>query len=346
MGQTSQRKKDHLRLCATEDVLFKNKTTLLEEVELIHEALPDLCLSEIDTSISLFGKTLKYPLIIEAMTGGTEEAEHINKDLAKIAEDFNIGFGLGSQRAMVEKNELKSTFFVRNVAPKTLILGNIGFVQATMLTKEQLDYIVNEPKIDCLCIHLNSAMELVQPEGDTDFKDGSNTIKRLVEQLNVPVIVKETGCGISNATAARLKNLGVKHIDVAGAGGTSWVKVETLRSVSDSKIGQAFIDWGIPTAASILHVKPVGFDTIIASGGLITGLDVVKSLVLGADAAGIARMILKIYWEFGTGAVKKYLNDLIQTLKIAMVLVGARNISELKTKKYIIGDKLKQYSQF
>ncbi|MEO6576450.1 MAG: alpha-hydroxy-acid oxidizing protein, partial [Polyangiaceae bacterium] len=216
------RKSDHLTLCATEDVGFRKASTLLEDVRLVHDALPDLDFAEVDTSLELFGKRLRAPIVIASMTGGTEEAGRINRELASIAEERGLAFGLGSQRAMHVRGA-GATYKVRDVAPTALVLGNIGVVQAREMTTSEVAALVEGVGADALCIHLNPAMELVQPGGDRDFRGGLETIARLVKELEKPVIVKETGCGISGQLGARRRGVGVKHVDVSGAGGTSWV---------------------------------------------------------------------------------------------------------------------------
>ena len=298
MTTIGQRKADHLALCATDEVAFKNKTTLLEQVRFIHDALPDLDADALDVSAQVLGKTLRAPIVIAAMTGGTEEAARVNRELSSIAEERGYGFGLGSQRAMHVRADSTSTYAVREGAPTTLILGNIGVVQAREMKTEDVLALVRGVGADALCVHLNPAMELVQPGGDRDFRGGLDTIRRLVQELPVPVIVKETGCGLSSHVGKRLVEAGVRHVDTSGAGGTSWVAVETKRAeaVSDMNaraLGEAFWDWGIPTGASVGVLAPLGFETVIATGGIMTGLDVARAIALGAHAAGIARPALK-----------------------------------------------------
>src|SRR4051812_27531221 len=299
-GTINQRKTDHITLCATGEVGFRGMTAGFDDVRLVHDALPDLHADRIDTSLTFFGKRLRAPILIAAMTGGTDEAGRINRELAGIAEERGYAFGLGSQRAMHVRDGASATYHVRQAAPTTAILGNLGVVQAREMTTAQIRALVDGVGADALCIHLNPAMELVQPGGDRDFRGGLETIERLVRDLGKPVIVKETGCGISPRVGGRLRGVGVQHVDVSGAGGTSWVGVETKRASEQGdeaarSLGEAFWDWGIPTAAcvALLARLPKPFDTIIATGGVATGLDVAKSLVLGATVAGLARPVLK-----------------------------------------------------
>ena len=267
-------------------------------MRLVHDALPELHADAIDTSITLFGKTLRAPLFIAAMTGGTDEAKRINRELASLAEERGIGFGLGSQRAMHVRQNVQDTYRVRDVAPSTVVLGNVGVVQAKAMTTREIRALVDEVGADALCIHLNPAMELVQPGGDRDFRSGLETIARLVSDSGVPIIVKETGCGISPAVGRRLRSVGVEHVDVSGAGGTSWVGVETKRAAAAGdetaqRLGEALWDWGVPTAASVALLAPLGFKTIIATGGVGTGLDIARAITLGAKAGGVARPVLR-----------------------------------------------------
>lgn len=224
------RKDDHLRLCAEEDVGFAAKTTLFDDVELVHDALAELDLDAIDLGATVVGKALRAPLFIAGMTGGTERAAELNRALAAAAERHGIGFAVGSQRPMLEA--LAPGYVVRDVAPTTLVMGNLGLVQARATAGPRLRALVADIGADALCLHLNPAQEAVQPGGDRDFRGGLDTLRRVVGEVGVPVIVKETGCGISRALAERLVGTGIAAIDVGGAGGTSWVRVESLRAPS------------------------------------------------------------------------------------------------------------------
>jgi isopentenyl-diphosphate Delta-isomerase len=335
-----QRKADHIDLAVHGDVGFRS-TTLLECVRLVHEALPELSTDRIDTRVRLLGKTLKAPIVIAAMTGGVEKAESINRELAAVAEARGYAFGLGSQRAMYVDRSKGRTYRVRDVAPTALVFGNLGLVQARQMSVSEIADIVAEVQADALCIHLNPAMEIVQPGGDRDFTGGVATLERLAGELSVPVIVKETGCGISLRTAQRLRRAGVRHVDVSGAGGTSWVAVEMHRaSGSERALGEAFRDWGIPTAASVAWTARVGFDTIVATGGVATGLDVAKAIALGADAAGLARPVLKALISGGRTAVDGLLDGVEAELSAAMLLTGAADVTSLKRAAKIVTGEL------
>jgi isopentenyl-diphosphate Delta-isomerase len=336
MSTIGQRKADHLALCAEGDVGFRRTSTLLECVQLVHDALPDMKLSDVDLSLTLLGKRLRAPLVIASMTGGTEEAGRINRELASIAEERGYGFGLGSQRAMHVRPGTAGSYRVREAAPTTLVLGNVGVVQARAMTTSEVRVLVDEVGADALCVHLNPAMELVQPGGDRDFAQGLDTIYRLVRDLGVPVVVKETGCGIAPSVGRRLREIGVHHIDVSGAGGTSWVGVETRRAASEGDgdaeaLGEALWDWGVPTAASVGLLAPMGFDTIVATGGVASGLDVARAVALGATAAGIARPVLRALMSpGGRAAAMSQLERLEGELRAVMLLTGSRDLAALR----------------
>ena len=340
-----QRKADHLAICANEDVGFRQLSTLFEDVRLVHDALADLDERTIDTSCTLLGKKLKAPLIIAAMTGGTDEAGEVNRTLARIAEEKGVGFGLGSQRAMHVRPETAGSYKVRSVAPTALVLGNVGVVQAKAMSANEVRALVADIGADALCIHLNPAMELVQPGGDRDFSGSLDTIGQLVAELPVPVIVKETGCGLSADVGRRLRNVGVQHLDVSGAGGTSWVGVETKRAAvagdtGSESLGDTFWDWGIPTAASVALVAPLGFRTVIATGGVASGLDVAKAIALGANAAGIARPILKALRAKGDAGASAAVDAVVRELRAAMLLTGSRDLRGLTRARRVIRGEL------
>jgi isopentenyl-diphosphate delta-isomerase len=327
----SERKTQHIDIACNEDVTFKTNGTLLDGVRLVHEALPDLSLDEIDTRTELLGKTLRAPIVIAGMTGGSPRSRSINRELAILAQERGYGFGLGSQRPMVQRAELLDSYAVRDVAPDVLLLGNIGVIQAHKLSTGVLSKMVADVGADALCVHMNPAMEVVQPEGDRDFRGGLETMKRLAAELDVPVVAKETGCGISHATALRLKSVGVNAVDVSGAGGTSWVAVETKRAEGSGRaLGELFREWGIPTAASVMMTRAAGMQSVIATGGIETGLDIARSIVIGASAGGMARVVLQAL-EHGGRAEAGALLDRVETeLKTTMLLVGARNIDSLR----------------
>ena len=340
----SQRKKDHLALCAGDNVAFRQKTTLLEEVDLVHCALPEMHADEVDSSVEFVGKRLEAPVVIAAMTGGTDEAAKINKDLAVVAEELGLAIGLGSQRAMFERPDTTWTFQVRDEAPKVPLFGNLGLVQARVMSTQQIADLCGEVGADALCVHLNPAMEIVQPGGDRDFRGGIDVFRRLIEELNLPIIAKETGSGLSRGVGSSLKSAGVEYVDISGAGGTSWVAVEAHRAESDQKaLAEELWDWGLPTAASLVQLRGLGLQSI-ATGGLRTGSDVARAIALGASAGGLAAPVLKAYRADGREGAKRFLEGVIRTIRAIMLLTGSRTITELQRAPTIIGPRLKQWA--
>jgi len=340
----SQRKKDHIALCAGDNVGFREKTTLLHQVQLVHNALPEMHADDVDSSVELLGKTLTAPVVISAMTGGTEEAAKINQELAQVADELGLAIGLGSQRAMFERPETAWTFKVREQAPNVLLFGNLGLVQARQMTSAQVEDLCGEVGADALCIHLNPAMEIVQPGGDRDFSGGLDVFRRLIADLSVPVIAKETGCGLSRAVGEQLVAAGVRHVDVSGAGGTSWVAVEAHRAVSPEAkaLAEELWDWGIPTGASVLQLRGLGLQ-IIATGGLRRGSDVARAVALGATAGGLAAPVLKAHRAGGIDGARTYLQQVIATVRTLMLLTGSRTVSELQQAKQILGPDLERW---
>lgn len=337
------RKGDHLDLCATDKVAFRGQTTLLEQVRLVHQSLPDLQLDDIDLSTTLLGKPLKAPLVIAAMTGGTDRAAQVNRDLSLIAERRGYAIGLGSQRAMQKKPETAWTYQVREWAPSVLLFGNIGTVQARECAVADVDQLMKDIGADALCLHMNPAMELVQPGGDRDFRGGTDAVRRYVNELSVPVIAKETGNGISLETARKVQGAGVQVVDVSGAGGTSWVGVETLRAEGSARaLGELLWDWGVPTAASVMNVHHCGL-TAIATGGLSSGLDVARALALGAGAGGIARHAFKAYMEGGVEGADQFFEGVEEQLRAVMLLTGCRNVKALQRAPRMLGAELRAW---
>lgn len=327
---TKSRKDDHIRICLEEDVEF-SKSNGFEHVELEHKALPEISRDEIDTKMAFLGKRFSYPLFIEAITGGTAKGESINRNLARAAEALGIGMGVGSQRAMLEDARLTRTYCVRDVAPSIFLLGNIGAAQLRQYEHEKILALADGIKADGLAIHLNVAQELAQQEGDKSWKGVYEEIGKICKKSRVPVIAKETGCGISGKLSRRLVLAGVKAIDIAGAGGTSWVRVDGYRTKKDVSHIE---EWGIPTAEALRDVARSVKVPIIASGGIRNGVEVAKALAMGADLAGMALPLLKPANE-SWQSVKAYLEKIISQLEDAMFLAGARNIKELKKVRVI-----------
>ena len=337
------RKAEHIRICLERDVEFKKKTTWFEYVELIHNPLPELDFDEIKLEARFLNRLFNYPIVIEGMTGGTDEAYKINKNLAEAAAQLNIPMGVGSQRAAIHNPSLrKSYMIVRDISPDIFVIGNIGGAELVKEGVEVAEKAVEMIEANALAIHLNSLQELIQPGGDINYKGIMKAIERTVERLSVPVIIKEVGCGISKEVARNLELIGVKAIDVAGAGGTNWTLIEKIRAeelgeLEKKTLGELYQEWGIPTAASIIEVSSTVKIDVIGSGGIRTGLDIAKSIVLGADMAGIAKPLLRPAVE-NTDAVLAYLKKIALELRTAMYLTGCKNIHELKrVDKVLIG---------
>jgi isopentenyl-diphosphate delta-isomerase len=340
----AKRKADHLEVAASGRAEFV-KSTLLEHVHLTHQALPELALDEIDLSTVLAGKRLAAPLVITGMTGGTAEAAAVNRDLARAAQAAGIALGLGSQRAMAEHPELARTYQIRDVAPDVVLFGNIGGVQAIAMGPARVVALASEIRADAICVHLNPGQELIQDRGDRDFRGVRDAIARLVAASPVPVIVKETGCGLSVEAARALLAAGVQTVDVSGAGGTSWVAVEAVRAADGSDaaaLGAELWDWGIPTAVSVVGCARAGLD-VIASGGLRSGYDVARALALGARAGGMAAPMLRAQRAGGTPAVTALIGQIVAAIRAVCLLTGSRTVRDLARAPRHLGAPLRAY---
>ncbi|MFH2112180.1 MAG: type 2 isopentenyl-diphosphate Delta-isomerase [Candidatus Bathyarchaeota archaeon] len=335
MSGIETRKMRHIRVSLEEDV-EGDIGTGLQDVRLIHRALPEIDLDDVSTGATLFGKKLKAPLIISAITGGTEEAKKINETLARVAEEKSVGIGVGSQRIAVEQPETEHTFrVVRDLAPTTFVMGNMGCPQLSLgWGVDEARRCVEMVDADALALHMNPLQEAVQLGGDTNYHGILNKVEEITKALPVPVVMKETGCGVSYEDAVRMEAAGVKGVEVSGVGGTSWSAVEYHIAREAGKknqeyLGRALWNWGIPTAVSVAETSSRTGLTIIASGGIRTGAEIAKSISLGADAAGIAKPFLEKAVE-GYDALSQHVDHIIQELKVVMFLVGARNLEELK----------------
>ncbi len=334
MSQLKKRKTEHVKIVA-EDASMDRQKNYFDEIRLTHRALPEISLDEIDPSVEFLGKTLSFPFMISSMTGGGDKLlKKINTHLAEAAEAEGIAMGVGSQRILFTEPSSKSSFDLRGVAPNALLFANLGAVQLNEdITLQHAKAVVDILKADALCIHLNSLQEAIQPEGDTNFSNLWKKIGEIVQGLEVPVIVKEVGAGISVPDAELLIQAGVKYIDVAGAGGTSWSRIEAARC-SDPSLGELFQDWGIPTPEALRALA--GLDvTLIASGGIRSGVDMAKAIILGASICGMARPFLTPAME-STDAVRKVIRRIKREFVTAMFLLGCKNIEELKGSRDLI----------
>jgi isopentenyl-diphosphate delta-isomerase len=332
-SEIENRKSEHLRVCIEEDVEFQQLTSGLEKYRFTHCCLPELDRSDIELGTNFLGKSLKAPILISSMTGGTELAHLVNTRLATVAQRYGLAMGVGSQRIALEQPELAPTFAVRSLAPDILLLANLGAVQLNYgCGLEECLKLVELLEADALILHLNPLQEWVQSGGDSNFKGLLAKIEQICAQLPVPVIAKEVGNGISAMMAQRLIEAGVAAIDVAGAGGTSWAKVESQRAKDNRQrhLGQVFADWGLPTAECITAIRSVNSTIpLIASGGLKNGLDIAKAMALGADLAGLARPFLVAAIE-SEAAVDELVKFLIAEIEIVLFCTGNPNLSALK----------------
>lgn len=331
---TPSRKKDHVDLCVGSDVTFRGKSTGLERFELEHDALPELDLEEVDTTVTFLGKTCSMPLLISSMTGGYPEAERINRELAEVCESLRIPMGVGSQRQAMENSEhLESFRAARRAAPSIPIFGNLGGAEvARNPDVAAVARLADMIRADALAIHLNPLQELMQPEGNPNFRGVLEGIEKLVRELEIPLIVKEVGAGLSAAVVRRLLDAGVRHIDVAGAGGTSWSGVELLRR-SDGAADETFWDWGIPTADALIAARPLcqsAGATLIGSGGIASPRDMAIAIALGAHITGSARVLLKQLLDGGSESLAALLTVWKRQLRGMMFLTGSRTVEDLR----------------
>jgi len=325
---TSSRKLDHLRICREHRV--EAGFSGFSDVRLVHAALPECSLSEIDTGVRFLGHRFASPLFIAAMTGGHRDAIPINRNLALAAERFGIGMGVGSQRAALEDPELENSFAVaREAAPRAFLCANLGVVQLRDHGIEWAERAVEMIDAQAICIHANFLQEAIMPEGDHDARGCLEALTTLCREFTVPVILKETGAGVSGEVAGRIWAAGVSAIDIGGLGGTSWARVEAIRSPAgpSARLGERFSDWGIPTVVSLREMAGTG--PVIATGGVRSGLDVAKGLALGADLCGMALPLLAPAME-SEEAVENAIDGYTKELAVAMFLSGARTVKSMK----------------
>ena len=346
---TEERKADHIEICLEEDVQAQRATTGFEDVYLVHKALPEIERKKIDISTTAFGYKFSAPLFVGAMTGGTAEATKINSAIAEAVEELNLGMGVGSQRVAIDNPKVERSFsIVREKAPTAFIVANIGGPQlVSNYGVKEAEKAVKMVQANALAIHLNPLQEAVQPEGDTNYSNLLQRICRVSQELDVPVIVKETGAGIAAEDAAMLEAAGLAGIDVAGVGGTSWAAVEYYRAkarqdVSSQRLGETFWDWGIPTAVSLVEMVKSVTLPVIASGGIRNGIDAAKALALGAILASATYPFLEPATK-SSEDVKKALKYLVEEVRNAMFLVGANSIQKLKKVPVVLTGKTAEW---
>lgn len=332
LTKTQQRKKEHLELCLDPTSVTGRFGTGLDRYRFVHNALPELDIDEIDVRANFLGKRLQAPILISSMTGGFELARQVNRNLAAAAQILGLAMGVGSQRVAIEEPSVADSFEVRDVAPDILLLSNLGAVQLNYgYTVDHCRRAVEMIGADGLILHLNVLQEAAQPEGNRNFKGLGEKIAAVCRQLEVPVVAKEVGSGISADVALRLKQAGIKAIDVAGRGGTSWYAVEAQRAAKQRKPAETtFADWGIPTEEALTAVRQAVPDLqIVASGGVRTGLDIAKCIALGADMTAFGQPLLAAALE-SPEKVVEFIAGIIHEIKVTMLCVGANNLDALK----------------
>lgn len=330
----SQRKSEHIKLCLTDNVSFRQKTNGFENYDFIHSAITEVDLNKISFHQKLFNKKINYPFLISCMTGGTTEAENINSMLAEVAEDLKIPIGVGSQRQALENAYFHNTYkVIRKKAASVPVLGNIGAAQVVHLNVKEIQKLVDMLEADAFVVHLNPLQELLQAEGEPYFVGLLKRIELICKRLSVPIIVKEVGSGIDKISAKRLLDCGVKGIDVAGAGGTSWAGVELIRK---NDFENPFWDWGLPTAYCIRTVnelkKKYKF-LLIGSGGVNSAVEMAKAFALGADITASARIVLQKLINEGQQQLKIMMESWFEYLKQVMFLTNSQKLSDLQNNK-------------
>jgi isopentenyl-diphosphate delta-isomerase len=321
------RKAEHIALALEERMQLR--ANFFAQYYFEHQALPEIDFDEIDLSVEFLGRRLAAPLLISCMTGGTEEATRINRNLAAGAQAAGIALGLGSQRKAIEDPSLAASFQVRDLAPSIPLLANLGAVQLNYgFGLEECEAAVAMIDADALAFHLNPLQEAIQPEGQGNFAGLVAKMGDVASRLSVPVIAKEIGCGLSERAGRALAEAGIRIIDSAGLGGTSWARIEAARA-RDLDLGELFADWGVPTPESIRALRRIPGMTVIGSGGVRNGLDAAKAIALGADLAGLAQTFLAAADESAERVIAR-VERTVRELKIAMFCVGARSIEELQ----------------
>ena len=335
MDLIGRRKEEHLDLCRRE-AQGGDERSSFRRYRLEYDALPEVSLDEVDLSVDLLGQRLSAPLMIGSMTGGTPWAGRINRNLARAAERVGIGMALGSQRAMIEDPETRATFAVRDHAPDLpLLIGNVGAVQLNYgVSGARVAEALSQVHADACYLHLNPLQEAVQPEGETDFAGLMDAWTKEIPRLGVPILAKEVGAGFSRKTLEKLSRMPFAGVEASGMGGTNWALVEAARSAEDSpraRLGQMLAEFGVPTTESVIEARTVRADwTVVASGGVRSGLDAAIALVLGADAVALTRPLLPPA-DRSEEAVEEALRELLYQLRVVCYLTGSRNINELRS---------------
>lgn len=326
-----ERKAAHLEICATPDHYeVEGGSTMFDQVRFVHRSLPEIDTSEVDTATTFLGMPVALPFFISSMTGGSDAGYQANRTLARVAQRARIAVGMGSIRILYRKPEVIDHFLLKSIAPDVPVFANIGGVQLVDPDQTRLLELIRRLEVDAIAVHLNPGQECAQPEGDHAFRGVLEGIRRLCDRSPVPVIVKETGFGIAPVDARLLIDAGAAYVDVAGSGGTNWVTVERHRlEPGRSAVADEFRDWGLPTAALLDALRPHA-GRVLASGGIRTGLDVAKSIALGAESAGLALPFIRAVVHGGEEAAYGLTQDLAGVLRTAMVLTGSRTVADLR----------------
>jgi isopentenyl-diphosphate delta-isomerase len=351
MSDIYQRKREHVLLCETDAVIGAGHGGLFDDLALVHNALPELAMSELDLSTRFLDATLAAPVMITGMTGGPPEVGALNRGLAQICESLGLAFGVGSQRIITRDSASLQSFKVRDAAPNVVLFGNLGLNQVRDLGVGQARALMDTIGADYMAIHVNPGQELAQKglDADRDFRGGYETLARLVDALDGRVLLKECGTGLSPQVIDRLVAVGVRAADVSGSGGTSWIKVEGMRAEgSQAALAQLFAGWGVPTAAAVAGAAGRGLD-VLASGGISDGLVAGKALALGARVVGCARPVLQAWRSGGddveasAAAARAFLETFIDGIRMVMALTGCRRPEALTTVPRVVGPRLQAW---
>ncbi len=339
--ETQKRKIEHIEIVLNRDTQYHDKTTMLEYVEVM-PAGGAVSVNDVDISTEVVGRGIEAPMFISGMTGGPSATFEINKNIAIGAAKAGIPMGVGSQRAMVENHDLAYTYAVKKLAGDMVLLGNIGASKLLSYSPQVVQEMLDAISADMLAVHTNPGQESVQPEGDIDFRGAYGRVCEVAKSIRQPTMLKEVGNGISKEVAAKFEGK-IYGIDVQGAGGTTWIGVETYRS--KGSYGKAFWDWGVPTALSVLEVRSVFSGHVWASGGIRSPADVLKSIAIGAEMCGVAKPVLVVQNRGGSDEVYRFIESMKGGLRQEMARLGYSSIKELRTAKVRIGGQLAELAR-
>ncbi len=339
-SSTSSRKDDHLKICIEKDVKYENVASGFENYIIRPNILTTISPDDVDLSTALLGKSMDSPLLIAGMTGGSEKGKEINKIVAEVCAEFNIGMGVGSQRAAIENPALIDSYQVRDYAENIPLLANLGIAQfSSEYSVKEAEMAIEMINADGLAIHVNPLQEFIQYDGNKDLKNVKQPLIDLVSECKYPIIIKSVGTGFSKEDMTFLSSLNIAAIDIAGAGGTNWKKIEVYRNPSLSTLSSSLINWGIPTADCLVNAVDLLSDSskkIIASGGIWNGMDAVKALMLGADYVSFALPALLAISKDSEAGLRKFIHNYILEMKIVLTMLGITKLEELRKKKNLL----------